>query len=117
MAVISLAMMASGTLTRERRKSLVKDFSLILYQLENSAESKGVTKLITYLNSLLRIKDITPPVSEIMSIIKWQMPGLYHAARLSVPSTSHLEMLFMIDMNPLLAAERLEQYVNGKENR
>ncbi|WP_246009246.1 hypothetical protein [Brevibacillus fluminis] len=111
LAVIQMSLMAPRTIERERKKSLIKDFSQMLDQLQNSDDPKAVGLLITYLNSLLRVKDVTPPLSEIISILKWQKPTLFHHARLTLPSTSHLTMVFQIDLNPHVALKRLEQYV------
>ncbi|MFM1654768.1 hypothetical protein ACI7RC_22110 [Brevibacillus sp. B_LB10_24] len=92
------------------KKNIIKGLLELIDSVPDSDEAAAVKQLISYLNGLLRINVVTPPTTEIMSIIKHEKPTLYHATRRSLTSTSHLSMLFQIDMNPDLAAERLQQY-------
>jgi hypothetical protein len=54
---------------------------------------------------------VVPPVVEIMTILKLEKPKLYHATRRNVLQTSHLHMLFQVEMDPQLARQRLEEYL------
>lgn len=65
---------------------------------------------IYFLNSLLRVKCIVPPTSEVMAVIKLEKPTLYHATRLQLPDGHHLSILFQVDMDYSLAKSRLLQF-------
>lgn len=92
---------------------MLKDLIDLIDQVPDEDNPSAIKQLIAYLNGLLRIKVITPPTSEIISLIKYQKPRLYHATRRSITSTSHLSMLFLIEMDPVLASNRLQQFAKS----
>lgn len=98
---------------KEARKRMMKDLVELIDRVPDDDSPSAIKHLIAYLNGLLRIKSITPPTTEIISLIKYQKPRLYQATKRSITSTSHLNMLFLIDMDPVLASNRLQQFVKS----
>lgn len=94
----------------EAKRTIVRDFFSLIETLPNKDDAASVQKLLRYLQSLLRIKQVIPPVVEIMTIVKTNKPILYHSARRSIVASSNLHMLFQIEMDVDLAHERLAQY-------
>lgn len=88
----------------------MKDLLHVLDHIPDDDQPLDIKQLIAYLNGLLRIKTVTPPTTEIMSIIKSQKPKLYQATKRRITSTSHLTMLFLLDMDPTIAASRLQDF-------
>ncbi len=85
-------------------------FHEILYHVPDDKDSLSVQKMIGFLHTLLRMKEITPPTTEIMSVLKAKKPQLYHATRLMIIPTSPLYLLFQINMDEANAEERLEAF-------
>ncbi|MFF2532409.1 hypothetical protein ACFVS2_26205 [Brevibacillus sp. NPDC058079] len=92
------------------KQSIVEGFLDLIRKIPDDNDRKSIMKLVNYLNGLLRIKEVTPPVSEIMSLIKDQKPNLYYATKMNIHRNSHLTMLFGIEMNPEIATERLQAF-------
>ncbi|MGO0059334.1 hypothetical protein ACTID9_04830 [Brevibacillus fluminis] len=95
----------------QTKKAIVTNLYHLIKSVPDDTDRTSVVRLLTYLNGLLRIKIVTPPTAEIMALIKAQKPTLYNAARRALFPSSHLYMLFQIDMDPKLAVERLSRYV------
>ncbi|MFD2371210.1 hypothetical protein ACFSO0_14905 [Brevibacillus sp. GCM10020057] len=94
----------------ETRRVIIRDFFELIDTIPNLDDPGAIQKLHRYLQSLLRIKQVVPPVVEIMTVVKEHKPVLFHAARRSLMTTSNLHMLFQVDMDVELARERLKQY-------
>ncbi|MGF9821511.1 hypothetical protein [Brevibacillus agri] len=94
----------------EAKRIIVRDLLSLMKTLPNQDDAASVQTFLRYLQSLLRIKQVIPPVVEIMTLIKTDKPILYHSARRSIMSSSNLHMLFQIEMDVELAQERLSQY-------
>jgi len=95
----------------EARRMIVKEFIELINSTPNEEGQAAVQKFLRYLQSLLRVKHVVPPVVEIMTVVKHTKPVLFHAARRTVLKTSNLYMLFQVDMSLPLAQERLDQYL------
>jgi hypothetical protein len=95
----------------EAKRQIVRDFHELIDQCPDNEEATSIQRLVRYLQGLLRIKVVVPPVVEIMTILKLEKPKLYHAARRSVLQTSNLHMLFQVEMDPQLARQRLDEYL------
>ena len=100
---------------KDIKKQIMKDLLNVLDLVPDDDQPSTIKQLIAYLNGLLRIKMVTPPTTEIMSVIKYQKPKLYHATRRSITSTSHLNMLFLLEMDPAVAMKRLQHF--SKEHK
>jgi hypothetical protein len=96
----------------ETKQMIVREFIDLIQTIPDDENPVTVQKFLRYLQSLLRIKQVVPPVVEIMTISKHTKPTLYYAARRTVLKSSNLFMLFQLDMSFPLAQERLEQYRN-----
>lgn len=96
---------------QETKQMIVRDFFSLMETIPNSDDQATIQKFIRYLQGLLRIRNVVPPVVEIMTIVKETKPVLYHGARRAVTKTSNLFMLFQVDMDVDLAHERLEEYL------
>ncbi|MDA5111027.1 hypothetical protein O3V59_22085 [Brevibacillus thermoruber] len=83
-----------------------------IFEIPDQDSINNIKVLIQHLNHLLRVKSLTPPLTEIMILLKEQKPFLYHATRLAISKNSHLTLLFEIKGDPKLAAQRLEEYLN-----
>jgi len=94
----------------EARRMIVREFIELINTTPDEEGQAAVQKFLRYLQSLLRIKQVVPPVVEIMTVVKHTKPVLYHSARRTVLKTSNLYMLFQVDMSLSLAQERLDQY-------
>lgn len=90
------------------KQMIVRDFYDLIETIPNTDHPETIQKLFRYLQGLLRIKQVVPPVVEIMTVVKETKPVLYHAARRLVPKTSNLHMLFQVDMDLALAQQRLK---------
>ncbi|WP_139491661.1 hypothetical protein [Brevibacillus dissolubilis] len=95
----------------EQKKQMVRDLVALIDKVPDNDNPHSIRQFIAYLNGLLRTKGVVPPTTEIMTIIKQQKPQLYHATRLNLTSSSHLQILFQITMDPALAASRLQEFV------
>lgn len=93
------------------KKTVLQNLSDLLDNVPNNDDKHSVHSFINFLNSLLRVRQIVPPTTEIMSIIKHQKPVLYHATRLQLNQSHHLHILFQLDMDPHFATSRLEQFL------
>lgn len=98
---------------KEDEKKLIVELAHSILNLPDSEELTQVNILIGHLNRLLRINSVTPPITEIMSLLKHQKPALYHRTRLSINAGSQLHILFSIDFDPQLAEERLQEYLQS----
>lgn len=94
------------------KRTIVREFFALIDTIPNNDEQATTQKFIRYLQGLLRIKQVVPPVVEIMTVVKATKPVLYHGARRTVMKTSNLYMLFQVDMDLELAHQRLEEYMN-----
>lgn len=94
----------------ETRRAIVREFFELIDTIPNQDDPGTIQKFLRYLQGLLRIKQVVPPVVEIMTVVKHSKPILYHAARRSVMSSSNLHMLFQVDMDVELAKDRLREY-------
>lgn len=94
----------------DTKRMIVRDFCTLIETLPNQDDAASIQKFLRYLQSLLRIKQVIPPMVEIMTIIKSLKPTLYHSARRTIMPTSNLHMLFQLEMDMQLAQERLRQY-------
>lgn len=92
----------------EKKKNLKKLIRSLL-ELPDQNNNENMKELVLYLNQLLRVKPLTPPMSEIMIVLRDQKPALYHSTRLSLSRSSHLAMLFEINGDPILSKERLDE--------
>jgi hypothetical protein len=95
----------------ETKRMIIREFIDLINTVPDKEDAPNIQKFLRYLQSLLRIKQVVPPVVEIMTVIKHTKPTLYHAARRNVMKGSNLYMLFQVDMSLSLAQERLEEYV------
>ncbi|CAM3391040.1 MULTISPECIES: hypothetical protein [Brevibacillus] len=95
----------------ETKRMIVREFIDLIQTIPDDEEQATVQKFLRYLQSLLRIKQVVPPVVEIMTVVKHTKPVLFHAARRTVLKSSNLFMLFQLDMSFPLAQERLEDYL------
>lgn len=94
----------------ETKRMIVREFIDLIQTIPDDEEQVTVQKFLRYLQSLLRIKQVVPPVVEIMTVVKHTKPTLFHAARRNVIKSSNLFMLFQLDMSFTLAQERLEEF-------
>lgn len=94
----------------ETKKMIIRDFCNLLDTIPNQDDQVTIQKFLRYLQSLIRIKQVVPPVVEIMTVVKQNKPILYHAARRAIMTSSNLHMLFQLDMDFEIAQERLRQY-------
>lgn len=101
-----------NTIRDEHKKEIV-DIMTRIQKLQDTDDLQAVRELIAILNSLLRIKNFVPPVVEIMIYLKHKKPTIYHATRKGITSTSNLKMLFQLDADPVLAMERLNEYLQS----
>lgn len=95
----------------ETKRMIIREFIDLIQTIPDDEEQATVQKFLRYLQSLLRIKQVVPPVVEIMTVIKHTKPVLFHAARRTVLKSSNLFMLFQLDMSFPLAQERLADYL------
>lgn len=95
---------------QDTKRIIVRDFFALIETIPNKDDQTSILTFLRYLQSLLRIKQVVPPVVEIMTIVKESKPVLYHAARRVTLPSSNLHMLFQLEMNVTLALERLKQY-------
>ncbi|QQE76051.1 hypothetical protein [Brevibacillus composti] len=93
------------------KQLIIRDFHDMIEQLPDNDQPATIQKLVRFLQGLLRIKQVVPPVVEIVTLIKQAKPTLYHAARQSVTTTSNLHLIFQIDMDPVLAQERMNEFL------
>jgi len=82
-----------------------------ILMMPNSEQLSHAQELILLLNQLLRIREVTPPISEIMIVLGHQKSKLFHAARLLISLNSNLKLLFEIKGDPGLAYQRLQEYI------
>jgi hypothetical protein len=97
---------------REWKQAIVRDLHELLEKIPDDDQPASVQKLIRYLQALLRVKQVVPPMVEIMTLIKERKPSLYHGTRRNVLQSSNLYMLFQLEMDPQLALKRLDEFVN-----
>lgn len=90
---------------------IILELQHMIDNIPDNDEPPSVQRCVSYLQGLLRIKQVVPPVVEIMTIIKQQKPVLFHGTRRTIMPTSNLHMLFQIDMEPALAATRLKEFL------
>ncbi|MEJ8544418.1 hypothetical protein [Brevibacillus borstelensis] len=95
----------------EAKHIIIRDFTNMIEHLPDNDQTATIQKLVRYLQGLLRIKQVIPPVVEIMTLIKKAKPTLHSATRRTVSTTSNLYMLFQVDMDPVLAEERMRDYI------
>ncbi|WP_414851981.1 hypothetical protein [Brevibacillus sp. IT-7CA2] len=95
---------------QETKRIIVRDFFALIETVPNKDDQASIQTFLRYLQSLLRIKQVVPPVVEIMTVFKQNKPLLYHAARRITLPSSNLHMLFQLEMDIMLAHERLRQY-------
>lgn len=95
---------------QETKRIIIRDFFALIEKVPNKDDQASIQTFLRYLQSLLRIKQVVPPVVEIMTVIKQNKPLLYHAARRITLPSSNLHMLFQLEMDIMLAHERLRQY-------
>ncbi len=95
------------------KKIEVKEIIGSIMNMPNADELVAIRKLAVLLHRLLRIRVITPPVSEVMITLRAEKPLLYHAARLSLSEKNHLSILFEIKGDEKLAKERLELFLSN----
>lgn len=65
----------------ETKRMIVREFIDLIQTIPDDEEQATVQKFLRYLQSLLRIKQVVPPVVEIMTVVKHTKPVLFHAAR------------------------------------
>ncbi|WP_400163370.1 hypothetical protein ACAF76_007830 [Brevibacillus sp. TJ4] len=90
---------------------IIREFFDLINKVPDKDDADSIQKFLRYLQSLLRVKQVVPPVVEIMTVVKYTKPVLYHGARRNVMKASNLHMLFQVDMSLQLAQERLDAYV------
>lgn len=95
----------------ESKRMIVREFLDLINTVPDEDDAASIQKFLRYLQSLLRIKQVVPPVVEIMTVVKHTKPALYHAARRNVMKASNLYILFQVDMSLDLAQQRLDEYV------
>jgi hypothetical protein len=93
------------------QKKLVREMLAEISKIPDNDEQTSIKALIALLNRLLRTKNLVPPTVELMCHIKQTKPELYHATRMSITSTSNLNLLFQLDADPELANARLREYL------
>lgn len=96
----------------EAKKKYIREFLQTILNMNDQDDPASIKSLIAMLNGLLRVNTFIPPTIEIMSFIKHQKPTLYHATRKSITSTSNLAILFHLDADPKIVAQRLEEYIS-----
>ncbi|UFJ42055.1 hypothetical protein LOK74_06035 [Brevibacillus humidisoli] len=101
----------------EGKKQMVKDLQTFLKQAADDDNPANIRQFVALLHNFLRIKTFTPPIMEIMALIKHEKPKLYHATRLSLTTTSNLKFLFQVDMDPTKAASRLEAFLSSGKKK
>ncbi|MBO8162372.1 MAG: hypothetical protein H0Z34_01490 [Brevibacillus sp.] len=105
---------------QELKKQMMKDLQTFLLKVEDDDHPANIRQFVALLHKFMRIQAFTPPIMEIMALIKHEKPTLYHATRLSLTMTSNLNFLFQVNMDPALAASRLEAFIDsvpGKKQR
>ncbi len=95
----------------EKKKESIAIIESIM-NIPNNDNITSIRQLILYLNKLLRIRTIVPPISEIMIVLRVKKPILYHSTRFKMSKNSHLHMLFTITGDPDVADQRLESYLS-----
>ncbi|CAM5787757.1 MULTISPECIES: hypothetical protein [Brevibacillus] len=95
----------------EVKHIIIREFYSMIEHLPDNDQTATIQKLVRYLQGLLRIKQVIPPVVEIMTLIKKAKPTLYSATRRTVAATSNLHMLFQVDMDPVLAEQRMRDFI------
>ncbi len=98
---------------REWKMSIVRELHELLEKTPDRDDSSSIQKLIRYLQTILRIKQVIPPMVEIMTLIKQSKPNLYHGTRRTILQSSNLYMLFQVEMDPQLATKRLEDFISN----
>jgi len=98
---------------REWKQMIVRDLHDVLERIPDDEQPSSTQRLIRYLQSLLRVKQVVPPIVEIMTVIKEKKPSLYYGTRRNVLQSSNLYMLFQLEMDPELATKRLDEFMNG----
>ncbi|MGO0060429.1 hypothetical protein ACTID9_10515 [Brevibacillus fluminis] len=104
-------MRRSDITPEEAKKKYIREFLQTILNMNDQDDPASIKSLIAMLNGLLRVNTFIPPTIEIMSFIKQQKPTLYHATRKSITSTSNLAILFHLDADPKIVAQRLEEYI------
>jgi hypothetical protein len=102
----------NGNVAVEKKKELKRILEAI-HKIPDDDNVNTIRQLILYLNQLLRTRPITPPTSEVMIVLQARKPKLYHATRLSVSKSSHLNMLFELRGDLALAEQRLDDFVKN----
>jgi len=98
--------------TVESNKKELKRVLRSILEIPNDGGPTAVKRLVLHLNQLLRIKVVTPPTSEVMVLLQAHKPLLFHATRVALSRSSHLNILFQIKGDTALAEERLNQLMN-----
>ncbi|HZG15542.1 MAG TPA: hypothetical protein VE710_11005 [Candidatus Bathyarchaeia archaeon] len=96
----------------DQKKQIIEMIQRI-HKLADTDDPQAVRELIAILNELLRLKNTVPPTVEIMTSIKYTKAKLYHATRKGITSTSNLNLLFQLEADPVLAQERLREYLQS----
>lgn len=104
--------MLHNTFSLDEKKKSLKQLIRSLLELPDKDNTETIKELVLYLNQLLRVKPLTPPMSEIMIVLQDQKPSLYHSTRLSLSKSSHLRMLFEIKGDPVLSKKRLDELLD-----
>ncbi|MFY0545983.1 hypothetical protein [Brevibacillus sp. H7] len=92
------------------KKQETKQIIDSILKIPNHDNNIAIRQLVLYLNKLLRIRLITPPIYELMIILREEKPVLYHAARLKISKNSHLNMLFKLNGDLKVAEQRFQQF-------
>jgi hypothetical protein len=96
----------------DERKKDMKRLIHSIFEIPDQDSPTNMKKLIQFLTQMLRVRDLTPPITEIMIVLQEQKPLLFHSTRLAIQKSSHLTLLFEIKGDSKLAVQRLEDFVS-----
>jgi hypothetical protein len=79
-----------------------------LHLLENIPDDpKEAPKMFEFLNNLLGFKETTPPIIEMMTILKYQKPKLFYHVKNSVSPTSPKHIILQLETDYEIALQQL----------
>lgn len=95
---------------QEAKQQMLKEFRDFLHKVDDHEAPANIRQFVSLLHHFMRINTFTPPFVEIMAVIKQEKPRLYHATRRSLTSSSNLQFLFQVEIDPKQAVKRLEHF-------
>lgn len=96
---------------KQELQMLVSQFLRLMNSVKDDPESASeVTK---FLQTILRTKQVTPPTTEFMTVLKHEKPRMFHSMRYRTNRSSHFYILFQLQTDYTEAKEKLEAIVKG----